>query len=67
MTYQQFQKRNSEIFQALAKPAQKALKQAGYRNVGREAVERAWELLQAAELEPFWQSLERARCPSSTS
>ncbi len=50
LTYRQWQKRNSSIFNQLTKSEQKELREKGYRNIGWNKVQQSWLILQ--ELDP---------------
>ncbi len=50
LTYRQWQKRNSSIFNQLTKSEQKELREKGYRNIGWNKVQQSWLILQ--ELNP---------------
>ena len=46
MSYRQWQKRNTDIFQQLTKAQQQVVRQQGYRNVGWQQVQHSWKVLQ---------------------
>lgn len=46
LTYRQWQKRNSSIFNQLTKSEQKELREKGYRNIGWNKVQQSWFILQ---------------------
>ena len=50
LTYRQWQKRNTNIFNQLTKSEQKEVRQKGYRNMGWDKVQQSWLILQ--ELKP---------------
>lgn len=46
MSYRQWQKRNTDIFQQLTKTQQQLVRHQGYRNVGWQWVQQSWKVLQ---------------------
>lgn len=45
LSYRQWQKRNTNIFQQLTKTQQQTARQQGYRNVGWQQIQQSWQLL----------------------
>jgi hypothetical protein len=49
MNYRQWQKRNTEHFNSLAKTQQKQARQQGYCNIGWEQVQNSWKIIYKPE------------------